>query len=197
MRLLLVLILSLLTFNGMAADIPSTARTAVFAGGCFWCMQPQYDNMPGVVKTSVGYSGGTVPNPTYEQVVSGKTGHKEVIQVTYDPAKVSFVQLVDTFWENIDPLDARGQFCDKGEQYAAAIFVADDAERSVAEASLKRVEAKLGQKVATQILPAMPFYPAEDYHQSFYLKNQLRYKMYSLGCGRDARLEDIWGKKAD
>jgi len=185
-------VLALLLLGSISPAMEAENKTVVFAGGCFWCMQPQFDQTEGVVKTAVGYSGGASANPTYEQVTSGKTGHKEVIQITYDPDKISFEKLLKVFWYNIDPLDDRGQFCDKGTQYAAAIFVADDAERTAAMASIKEVETKLGQKIATQILDATPFYMAEDYHQDYYKKNPLRYKMYKAGCGRDERTEEIW-----
>ena len=172
-------------------------KTATFAGGCFWCMQSEFDHQAGVSKTLVGFTGGHVDNPTYEQVSAGDTGHFEALQVSYDPAKVSYGRLVEIFWSNIDPLDAAGQFCDKGTQYRSAIFVADEAERKAAEASkaalAKTLSAKLGKPTAimTEALPVAKFWPAEEYHQEYYLKNPLRYAAYRAGCGRDARLKEL------
>ncbi len=186
-------LIALMTLMLGASAMAAETKTAIFAGGCFWCMQPGFDNTPGVIKTEVGYSGGHVANPTYEQVISDTTGHYEAIQVTYDPAKVSYDTLLETYWENIDPLDAGGQFADRGEHYHTIIFVADDAQRAAAEASREKVAAKFApQKVATQILPAKPFYPAEDYHQKYYEKNKLRYNAYKYGSGRVGRLKELW-----
>jgi peptide-methionine (S)-S-oxide reductase len=176
------------------AQTPQTA-SVVFAGGCFWCMEPPFDKTAGVLSTTSGYSGGTTVKPTYQQVSSGSTGHMEVVKVEYDPTKVNFEQLLDVFWHNIDPLDAEGQFCDKGTQYRSAIFFGNDKEKELAEASKTAIAAKLNQPVVTEILPASEFYPAEDYHQDYYEKNPLKYKFYRYGCGRDARLEALWGPK--
>jgi peptide-methionine (S)-S-oxide reductase len=165
---------------------------ATFAGGCFWCMEPQFEDMEGVQSVVVGYTGGTVKNPTYQQVSAGNTGHLEAIEVTYDPELVSYDTLLDVFWANIDPLDAEGQFCDKGSQYRAAIFYHGEAQHEQASASRNRVAEKLGAEVATLIEPAQEFYAAEDYHQEFYIKNSNRYKSYKKGCGRDERLKEIW-----
>lgn len=181
--------------TAMAAPATNT-KTAIFAGGCFWCMQPGFDSTPGVLKTVVGYTGGHVANPTYEQVVSDTTGHYEAIEVTYDPAQVAYETLLTTYWENIDPLDAGGQFADRGEHYHTVIFVADEAQHAAAEASKQQVAAKFApQPVATQILPAKPFYPAEDYHQKYYEKNKLRYNAYKYGSGRVDRLGDLWDEE--
>lgn len=177
----------------MAAS-PAT-QTAIFAGGCFWCMQPEFDNTPGVVKTVVGYTGGTVANPTYEQVSSDKTGHYEAIEVTFDPTRVDYAKLLDIYWNNIDPLDAGGQNYDRGQHYQTVIFVADAAQREAAEASKVRVEKFFAPKpVATKILPASVFYPAEDYHQKYYEKSTQHYKAYRKGSGRDQRLKELWDK---
>jgi len=176
----------------IAAQTPQTA-SVILAGGCFWCMEPPYDKTDGVIATISGYSGGKTANPTYEQVSAGSTGHIEVVKVEYDPAKVSYEKLLDIFWRNIDPFDADGQFCDKGSQYRSAIFFGNDKEKELAEASKKQIAEKLGQAVVTDILPASEFYPAEDYHQDYYEKNPLKYKFYRYGCGRDARLETVWG----
>ena len=177
----------------------SQLATATFAGGCFWCMQPPFDHLDGVVSTTVGYTGGTVPNPTYEQVSAGGTGHAESIEVRYDPRKVTYASLLDVFWHNVDPLTANGQFCDMGNQYRTAIFYHDDEQRRLAEESKAALErsGRFGQQpIVTEIVPAGPFYPAEDYHQSYYEKNPLRYKFYRYNCGRDERLEKLWGAAA-
>jgi peptide-methionine (S)-S-oxide reductase len=167
--------------------------TAIFAGGCFWCMEPPFDKTEGVLSTVSGYTGGQEETPTYEEVSAGGTGHYEAVKIEYDPAKVSYEKLLDVFWPNIDPFDASGQFCDKGQQYRAAIFYATEGEKSLAEESKKRIEQKLGKTIATEVLPASAFYPAEDYHQDYYVKNPIRYRLYRYGCGRDARLKAVWG----
>lgn len=182
------------TLTPAAAQTPQTA-SVIFAGGCFWCMEPPFDKTDGVISTTSGYSGGQKVNPTYEQVSAGSTGHREVVKVEYDPSKVGFDKLLDVFWHNIDPVDNDGQFCDKGSQYRSAIFFGNDKEKQLAEASKKAVAAKLGQAVVTDILPASEFYAAEEYHQDYYKKNPLKYKFYRYGCGRDARLEAVWGPK--
>jgi peptide-methionine (S)-S-oxide reductase len=171
---------------------------ATFAGGCFWCMEPPFDKIPGVISTTSGYTGGKTENPTYEQVSSGGTGHAEAVQVIYDPAKVTYAQLLAVFWRNIDPHDAGGQFCDRGTQYRTAIFVHNDAQRKEAEESKRALEAsgRLKQPIVTAILTATRFYPAEDYHQDYYRKNPVRYKFYRANCGRDARLREVWGAEA-
>jgi peptide-methionine (S)-S-oxide reductase len=168
---------------------------ATFAGGCFWCVEEAFEKVPGVLRAVSGYIGGTVDRPTYEQVSSKATGHYEAVQVTYDPKKVSYPQLVDWFWRNIDPLDAAGQFCDKGSPYYTAIFVHSDEQKTAAEASKQALEAsgRLKEKIATKILPAGPFWVAEDYHQDYYKKNPHRYQYYKTACGRAGRLEQIWG----
>jgi len=175
-------------------------QTAIFAGGCFWCMEKPYDELSGVISTTSGYTGGTLENPTYQQVSSGGTGHYEALKVVYDPAQVDYETLLDVFWVNVDPVDSRGQFCDKGSQYLSAIFVEDPEEEVLATASKEAVAEKLSdrisQPIATEILPATTFYDAEDYHQDYYQKNPLRYKVYRAGCGRDNRLAAIWGDAA-
>jgi peptide-methionine (S)-S-oxide reductase len=178
----------------VAKEKTATA-TAVFAGGCFWCMEPPYDALPGVVATTSGYSGGQKANPTYEQVSAGDTGHIEVIQITYDPKQISYEKLLEVFWRNVDPLDKGGQFCDRGSTYTTAIFVQNQEERKIAEQSKAAIEKQLGKTVVTAIRPAATFYAAEDYHQDYYQKNPLRYKYYRYSCGRDQRLEHLWGKK--
>jgi peptide-methionine (S)-S-oxide reductase len=170
-------------------------KTAIFAGGCFWCMEKPFDKIDGVKSTVSGYSGGAIENPTYKQVSSGESGHYEVLQVTYDPSKVSYDQLLDIFWRNVDPLDAGGQFCDRGGQYRSGVFYSNDEEKNIAEKSKAKHEAILGEKIVTEIMPASTFYAAEDYHQDYYQKNPVRYKYYRWNCGRDQRLEQVWGGK--
>jgi len=181
--------------GGLAAPAPKLAA-AIFAGGCFWCTEADFDKIPGVISTVSGYSGGKLANPTYEQVSAGGTGHIEAVRVVYDPARVSYATLVARFFRTVDPLDGGGQFCDRGSQYRTAIFVAGAAERKVAESTRRRAAALLGKPVATLILPAGRFYPAETYHQDYYRKNPVPYRYYRWRCGREARLAAVWGKSA-
>jgi peptide-methionine (S)-S-oxide reductase len=176
---------------------PSRAgeAVAIFAGGCFWCMEPPYDALPGVISTTSGYIGGRTANPTYEQVSRGATGHTEAVQVRYDPAKVDYQTLLDVFWRNIDPLAVDRQFCDAGSQYRSGIFPTHAEQRRLAEASRQQVAQRFSQPIATEITDAGRFYPAEEYHQDYYLKNPVRYKFYRFSCGRDARLQELWGKQ--
>ena len=178
-----------------AAPAPGSAQTAkaTFAGGCFWCMEPPFDELDGVISTTSGYISGKTKNPTYEQVSTGTTGHTEALQVVYDPKKISYDKLLEVFWRNIDPLAANGQFCDLGSQYRSGIFYHDGNQKSAAEKSKKSIQARFKQPVATEITAATVFYPAEDYHQDYYKKNPVRYKLYSHGCGRAQRLEEVWG----
>ncbi len=178
-----------------SAEPPAGAARATFAGGCFWCMEPPFDKIPGVISTTSGYAGGSVKDPTYQQVSAGVTGHAEALQVTYDPEKVTYAQLLEVFWHNIDPLDGGGQFCDRGSQYRTAIFYEGAQQKAAAEASKRRLEesGKLPGKIVTEITPLEAFYPAEDYHQNFYKKSFLRYHTYRAGCGRDRRLKELWG----
>lgn len=176
---------------------PGEQGVAVFAGGCFWCTESDFDKVPGVLATTSGYIGGTIENPTYEQVSSGRSGHIEAVLVSYDPEKTSYKKLLEAYWPTIDPLTANAQFCDHGTQYRSAIFYSDDAEKAAAQASKDALQnsGKLKGTIVTQILPGTQFYPAEVYHQDYYLKNPLRYKYYRNACGRDSRLEDVWGSK--
>ena len=169
--------------------------TAVFAGGCFWCMEPPFDKLPGVVATTSGYTGGQKINSTYQEVSAGDTGHIEAVQITYDPKQVSYEKLLEVFWRNVDPLDQGGQFCDRGSTYTTAIFYQSEEQKKLAEQSKATIEKKLGKAVVTMIRPAATFYAAEDYHQDYYKKNPLRYKYYRYSCGRDQRLEELWGRK--
>lgn len=177
------------------ASPPLETKTAVFAGGCFWCMQPPFDALKskGVMSTSVGYAGGRTEKPTYEQVSAGTTGHLEVLRVSYDPKRIGFRDLLKVFWENIDPVDEKGQFCDRGEQYTSAIFYSSDDEKKEAEASIEELRKKGLGKIVTKVLPLTNYFVAEDYHQAYYEKNPIRYKYYRLRCGRDARLKELWG----
>ena len=170
-----------------------TLVTATFAGGCFWCLEKPFDVLEGVVSTTSGYTGGTVENPSYDQVSAGGTGHVEAVQVTYDPAQIGYDDLLSVFWQNVDPLDNRGQFCDKGSQYQAKIFVQTDQERQLAEDSKQTLANRFNQPIATAIEPAQAFYAAEDYHQDYYLKHPVRYNFYRTACGRDKRLAEVWG----
>jgi peptide-methionine (S)-S-oxide reductase len=177
-----------------AAD--TTDQLATFAGGCFWCMEPAFDKLDGVISTTSGYTGGRTKNPTYEQVTTGKTGHIESMQVRFDPSRVSYEELVWLFWHNVDPTQVNGQFCDKGNQYRTVIFVHNQDQQQIAQSTQKLVGDELGKRIATQIVAAGRFYPAEDYHQDYYRKNPTKYKFYRWNCGRDARLKVVWGQKA-
>ncbi|WP_461520500.1 peptide-methionine (S)-S-oxide reductase MsrA [Porticoccus sp.] len=174
----------------------AATEKAIFAGGCFWCMEPPFDKLEGVITTVSGYTGGQRENPTYREVSSGGTGHFEVVEVTYDPEKVSYETLLRTFWINIDPLNAKGQFCDRGNQYLTAIFYMNEEQMNAAQASKKALaESGLFDKnIVTQVIPASTFYPAEEYHQDYYTKNPLKYHYYRNGCGRDIRLKQLWRK---
>lgn len=173
--------------------------TATFAGGCFWCMETDFDKVPGVVSTTSGYTGGTVANPSYKAVSAGGSGHLEAVQIVYDPSVVTYQRLLDVFWRNIDPTDAGGQFCDRGESYRSAIFTANAAEAAAANASRAELakSKRLGGPIATEIRPAGAFYPAETYHQDFAKRNPVKYSFYRYRCGRDARLKSIWGEEAN
>jgi peptide-methionine (S)-S-oxide reductase len=177
------------------SSAPSAGNVATFAGGCFWCTEADFDKVPGVISTTSGYIGGSVPNPTYKQVSSGKTGHIEAVQVRFDPAKTSFARLLAVFWPTIDPLTPNRQFCDSGAQYRSAIFYHDEDQKRQAEASKAELQSsgRFSQPIVTDILPATEFYPAEDYHQDYYKKNPVRYSYYRSNCGRDARLAELWG----
>ena len=185
-------------FAGAHAQEPKAAsKTAVatFAGGCFWCMEPPYDKLDGVLSTKSGYMGGTVKMPTYEQVSAGITGHTEVVQVTYDPSRVSYEKLLEVFWKNIDPTVKDRQFCDVGSQYRTGIFVHTDEQKKLAENSkaLLSMTKPFKEPIVTPVTAAAEFWPAEEYHQDYYTKNPVRYNYYRTGCGRDARLKQLWG----
>ncbi len=190
-----VLMVLLVAATGSAGHAAEQAK-AVFAGGCFWCMEEAFEKVEGVVSVTSGYMGGKKTNPTYEEVSAGGTGHAESVEVVYDPAKVSYQKLLDHFWKNVDPLTPNAQFCDHGTQYRSAIFYGNEQEKRQAEASKQAIEQskRFKEPIATQIVMASEFYFAEDYHQDFYKKNPIRYKFYKHNCGRAQRLEQLWGK---
>lgn len=173
---------------------PGSARAeAVFATGCFWCTEADFDKVPGVISTTSGYTGGRLANPSYAQVSAGDTGHIEAVRVVYDPRRVGYAALARHALRTSDPLDAGGQFCDRGYQYRSALFVAGPEQRRAAEAAKAQAAATLGKPIATLVLPAAKFYPAEDYHQDYYRKNPVRYRFYRWNCGRDQRIKAVWG----
>jgi peptide-methionine (S)-S-oxide reductase len=193
MRILAIVLMLCMSAGGVMAG---EYKSAVFAGGCFWCLEKPFDDVPGVVETESGYTGGTVPNPSYEQVSSGTTGHVEAIRVVYDPSKTSYGDLLAVFWRNIDPTDGGGQFCDRGSQYRSAVFFGNEEEKEEARRAKAELESSMGLRIATELLPLAEFYPAEEYHQDYYRKNPLRYHFYRQGCGRDRRLRQVWGDQA-
>ena len=183
----------------LAGSLPSdenSLKKATFAGGCFWCMEPPFDKLDGVISTTSGYIGGHVKNPTYKQVSAGITGHAEAVEVLYDPTQVSYAELLDVFWRNIDPLTHNRQFCDRGSQYRAGIYFHDPEQERLARDYKARLErsGRFEDPVATEIVAASEFYPAEEYHQDYYQKHPVRYRVYRFGCGRDRRLDEIWGE---
>jgi peptide-methionine (S)-S-oxide reductase len=191
-----MLLLGAAIMGSVSAQTPPAATAkATFAGGCFWCMEPPFDKLDGVISTTSGYTGGTKVNPTYQEVSAGTTGHTEAVQVEYDPKRVSFEKLLDVFWRNIDPTQKNGQFCDHGSQYRSGIYYHDPEQRRLAEGSKAALAKSKPFKadIVTEIAAATTFYPAEEYHQDYYIKNPLRYKLYRTGCGRDARLKEVWG----
>ena len=204
-KLLLFFLLLLSTPLSISCETPrkdqtvkphsSSTNTAVFAAGCFWCIQPPFDKAPGVISTTVGYSGGPEKEPAYSQVSSGQTGHVEAIQVKYDPKITSYKELLQIYWKNIDPTTSAGQFCDIGLHYRPVIFYKNKAQMQVVAESKKaaKKQLKVDLPIKVEISQSSPFYPAEDYHQSYYKKNPFRYKRYRIGCGRDARLKELWG----
>ena len=187
---------SLLIGAGAAAS--AATAVATFAGGCFWCVESDFDQVPGVLKTESGYTGGTLEDPTYETVTQGGTGHYEAVRITYDPARVTYDKLLDVFWHSVDPTDDGGQFCDRGESYKTAVFFNSPEQERAAIASKQAVgkSGELKGSIVTPILMAKTFYLAEEYHQDYYMKNPLRYRFYRYGCGRDKRLQEVWGENA-
>jgi peptide-methionine (S)-S-oxide reductase len=193
-KMLISLALLLAAAAPAAAPAQKAQAVAVFAGGCFWCSESDFDKLPGVLSTTSGYTGGKLVNPTYKQVSAGGTGHIEAVRIVYDPSKVSYAKLVSHLFQTVDPLDGGGQFCDRGDHYRAAIFTANPAEQRIAAAAKARAAAALKKPIATLILPAAKFYPAEDYHQDYYKKNPVKYKYYRTSCGRDAQVKKVWGR---
>ncbi len=171
-------------------------QTATFAGGCFWCVESDFDRVPGVQKTVSGYTGGSLDNPSYKQVTAGGTGHLEAVEITFDSSQVTYDELLTAFWHSVDPTDARGQFCDRGESYTTAVFVHSEEQRRLAEASKQIAAQELSQEIVTSIREATAFYPAEDYHQDYYQKSSVRYRYYRWACGRNNRVEEVWGDSA-
>jgi peptide-methionine (S)-S-oxide reductase len=190
--------LAAFTATTVSAASDDELATATFAGGCFWCVESDFDKVPGVVETISGYTGGTVENPNYKQVTKGGTGHREAVQIRYDPKQVSYERLLHIFWRSVDPTDGGGQFCDRGESYQTAIFVGNEEERRLAETSREMLQESmmLDAPVVTPVEPAGVFYPAEDYHQDYYTKNPIRYRFYRFSCGRDSRVKQVWGRQA-
>jgi peptide-methionine (S)-S-oxide reductase len=184
-------------FHMQRASAQNT-QTAVFAGGCFWCVESDFDKVPGVISTTSGYTGGKTTNPTYDQISSKDTGHAEVVKIVFDPSKVSYAKLLDVFWHSIDPTTKNAQFCDVGSPYRTAIFAQDAAQLEAAKKSLADLEKTkpFKEAIVTEINPVSVFYTAEEYHQDYYVKNPVRYKYYRTSCGRDARLKQLWGDKA-
>lgn len=205
-RIILLAVIGISGFGLLQAQSPATAAKAkpavtalaTFAGGCFWCMEGPFDVLDGVISTTSGYIGGTKKDPTYQEVSAGRTGHTEVVQVVYDPSKVTYEKLLDVFWRNIDPTTPNRQFCDAGSQYRSGIFYHNDAQKKAADASKTALDKNKPFKapIVSEITAATTFYAAEDYHQDYYLKNPVRYRYYRQGCGRDARLKELWGDKA-
>ena len=197
MKFFTFILLSILPFVSSAVEFPhSKTETAIFAGGCFWCMEPPFDKLDGVISTTSGYTAGHQKNPSYKEVSAGKTGHTEAMKIVFDPEKVSYQDLLKVFWKNIDPLARNRQFCDAGTQYRSGIYYQNSAQEAAARASLQQLvnSKKFDTAIATEIKAADTFYPAEEYHQNYYQKNPLRYKFYRYSCGRDQRLEELWGK---
>jgi peptide-methionine (S)-S-oxide reductase len=183
---------------GAQTSAPASAAKATFAGGCFWCVESDFDKVPGVLSTTSGYTGGSVANPSYEQVSSKRTGHAEAVEIAYDPSKVTYEQLLERYWHSIDPTTKDAQFCDHGSPYRTVIFTHDAAQLKAAKASLDALQKSkpFKEPIVTEIVAAGPFYAAEDYHQDYYKKNPIRYQYYRSSCGRDARLKQLWGDKA-
>ncbi len=194
--------LALMVVYFVAGAVPKATaenlEVATFAGGCFWCVESDFDTVPGVVETVSGYTGGVLIDPTYRQVTAGGTGHYEAVQITFDPQQVSYATLLEIFWRSVDPTDGGGQFCDRGDSYRTAIFANSPEQMKLADASKRRLEESgaLERPIVTSIESAGPFYPAEDYHQDYYKKNPFRYRLYRARCGRDSRVQAVWGEEA-
>ena len=179
-----------------SADAADEKAAAIFAGGCFWCVESDFDKVPGVISTTSGYIGGKAETANYKTITSRPTGHYEAVRIVYDPSKVSYRKLLSIYWRSVDPTDDGGQFCDRGHSYKTAVFVKNDKQRETAVATKKKAEEVLGKKIVTKVLKAGPFYKAEDYHQNYYKRNPVRYKVYRYRCGRDQRIKSLWGSEA-
>ena len=179
-----------------SASAADKKAAAIFAGGCFWCVESDFDKVPGVLSTTSGYIGGKAETANYKTITSRPTGHYEAVRIVYDPSKVSYRKLLNVFWRSVDPTDDGGQFCDRGHSYKTAVFVKNDEERKVAVSTKEKAEEALGKKIVTKVLKAGPFYKAEDYHQNYYKRNPVRYKVYRYGCGRDQKIRSLWGTEA-
>ena len=195
MKLIILAVIAVLSLFPQAASAQQLQK-AVFAGGCFWCVESDFDKISGIVSTVSGFTGGKTNDPSYRQVTAGGTGHYEAVEITYDSSEVSYEELLTAFWHSVDPTDGGGQFCDRGKSYETAVFVANELERSVAEASKAAAQEMINNPIVTPILAAGPFYAAEDYHQDYYKKNPIRYKYYRWSCGRNQRVEEVWGEHA-
>ena len=195
MKWTLLAVVAVLSHFPLAASAQELQK-AVFAGGCFWCVESDFDQIPGVVATVSGFTGGTTSDPSYPQVTAGGTGHYEAVEITYDSSTVRYEELLTAFWHSVDPTDGGGQFCDRGKSYETAVFVANELERSVAEASKAAAQEMIDNPIVTPILATGPFYAAEEYHQDYYTKNPIRYKFYRWNCGRNQRVEEVWGEHA-
>ena len=182
-----------ISMPGAAAD---KKASAIFAGGCFWCVESDFDKVPGVISTTSGYIGGSAKTANYKTITSRPTGHYEAVRIVYDPDKVSYRRLLNVFWRSVDPTDAGGQFCDRGHSYKTAVFVKNEDQRKIALGTKKKAEETLGKKIVTKIQTAGPFYKAENYHQDYYKRNPVRYKVYRYGCGRDQKIRSLWGQEA-
>ncbi len=178
------------------SNAAGNSKVAIFAGGCFWCVESDFDRVPGVISTTSGYIGGKADTATYKTVSAGTTGHYEAVRIVYDPGKVTYGRLLHVFWRSVDPTDAGGQFCDRGASYKTGVFIANEAQRKIALASKQKAETSLGKKIVTPIVKAEPFYKAEEYHQNYYVRNPIRYKVYRYGCGRDKKIKSLWGSQA-
>lgn len=185
-------LLALVIFLPRALHAEAETARAVFAGGCFWCMEEPFDNLDGVLQTTSGYTGGDLANPSYDEVASGRTRHIEAVQIEFDPARVSYGKILDVFWRNIDPLDDGGQFCDRGYQYSSAIFYSSANQEELALESKRSISTRFDDSIVTRVVPLTRFYAAEDYHQNYYEKNPIRYNFYRFNCGRDGRLDYLW-----
>lgn len=192
-KFIFILLLTWFSFSSLAIADNQNIQKATFAGGCFWCMEEPFDQLKGVISTTSGYTGGSVSNPTYKQVSAGNTGHAEAVEVKYDANQITYEKLLNVFWRNIDPTVQNKQFCDTGNQYRSEIFYHNDQQKKIAQASKAKIQKQLNKNIFTQITPAKKFYSAEDYHQNYYKNQALLYKYYRYRCGRDQRLQEIWG----